>query len=196
MLNLLKLNILLLSIFTFLISCDIDQTKEAKLPDVDVDVDVKSGQLPSFDVDWADVNVGTRTTKVTVPKLVIVQEEVEVEVPYVDIDLPNGQEKEEMSLIVEAEVKDEMHDINIKEVYASQNNIFVISYLDKTGDKLDGNQVIRVSDRLVINAPELNVKHYIIGERPKTDHNRQFRYIKSKSKIGDKLKNAKLIYKK
>lgn len=185
----LQLPFLLLILFFF--SCDVNQTKETQLPDVDI----KSGQLPSFDIDWASVDVGTRTTKVTVPKLVVVTEEIEVEVPYVEVDLPNDGEKEEITLLVEAEIKEDMHDIEIMEVYASENNLFVVSNLKKTGRKLSGDQTVRVSDRLILNAPDLNIKHYIIGDRPPADHNRQFKYFRNKSSLNKKLKNAKLIYK-
>lgn len=59
-------------------ACDVDQTKEAELPDVDVNVN--GGELPEFDVDAPTVNVGT--------------ENVVVEVPKVDIDAPKDDAKE------------------------------------------------------------------------------------------------------
>lgn len=53
-----------------LAACDVDQTKEAELPEVDV----KGGQMPEYDVETADVDVGTKKT--------------EVEVPDVDVTMP------------------------------------------------------------------------------------------------------------
>ncbi|MFO6446553.1 hypothetical protein ACLBKU_05345 [Erythrobacter sp. NE805] len=53
-----------------LAACDVDQTKEAELPEVDV----KGGQVPEFDVETADVDVGTKKT--------------EIEVPDVDVKMP------------------------------------------------------------------------------------------------------------
>lgn len=44
---------------------DIDQTKQAKLPDVEVNTE--GGQAPSFDVDTADVDVGTKKETIEVP---------------------------------------------------------------------------------------------------------------------------------
>lgn len=44
---------------------NVDQTQEAALPDVDVTVE--GGQMPAFDVDAGDVEVGQTT--VTVPTL-------------------------------------------------------------------------------------------------------------------------------
>lgn len=78
--------------------CDVEQTEEGSLPDVDVsadagqlpeyevekvqegempdvDVDVSGGNLPEYDVEGPDVDVGTKT--------------VEVEVPDIDVDLPD-----------------------------------------------------------------------------------------------------------
>lgn len=189
--------ILMMTVLTFaMTSCDIDQTQEAKLPDVDMAVDVEAGQMPEFDVDWADVNVGTRTETVKVPKVVVVMEETEVEVPYVDVDMPDAGDREERTLIAEAEVKGEAHKIDIKEVYATGKRLYVISELTPTGEDL-GKETMRVSDRLVMNAPEdLDVKHYIIGEKQNNNFNNQYNYIASRNAIAAKLDNGKQIYKK
>lgn len=56
---------------------DIDQTQEAKLPDVDVSVE--GGQAPEFDAEVGDIDVGT--------------EEVTVTVPDVDIQAPGEDEE-------------------------------------------------------------------------------------------------------
>ena len=176
-----------------LVACDVDQTQEARLPDVDVDVDATAGQLPEFDVDWADVNVGTRTTTIKVPKVVVVMEEEEVEVPYVDVDMPNDDEKEEKTLVVEAEVRNNAHDLEIAEVYATGKRLYVISRLEATDQEI-GDQTMRVSDRLVLNAPDLDVKHYIIGKKPSGDHNNQYTYITDISQISNKISKGKKIY--
>ncbi|WP_298845245.1 hypothetical protein [uncultured Roseobacter sp.] len=46
---------------------DIDQTEEAALPDVDVSVE--GGNLPEFDVETGDIDVGTTTIETTVPTI-------------------------------------------------------------------------------------------------------------------------------
>lgn len=46
-----------------LAACDVEQTEEAALPEVDV----KGGNLPEYDVDTADVDVTTETRTVEVP---------------------------------------------------------------------------------------------------------------------------------
>jgi hypothetical protein len=59
-----------------LVACDVDQTKEGNLPDVDVNA--SGGQLPEFNVEGPDVNVGT--------------ENKTVQVPTVDVDVPDEAE--------------------------------------------------------------------------------------------------------
>jgi hypothetical protein len=57
-----------------LAGCDVDKTKNGQMPDVDVDVNATGGQLPEFNVNGPDVNVGT--------------ENKTVQVPTVDVDVP------------------------------------------------------------------------------------------------------------
>ena len=59
-------------------ACDVDQTKEGKLPEVEVNA--SGGQLPEFDVDAPTVKVGT--------------EKKTIEVPTVDVDGPKDDKKE------------------------------------------------------------------------------------------------------
>ena len=55
-----------------LAACDVDQTKNAQLPDVDVNA--TGGQLPEFNVTGPEVSVGTENKTVQVP-------DVDVKVP-------------------------------------------------------------------------------------------------------------------
>lgn len=55
---------------------DIDQTEEARLPDVDVSVE--GGNMPEYDVETGDIEVGS--------------EEVTVDVPTIDIESPEEDE--------------------------------------------------------------------------------------------------------
>ncbi len=60
-----------------LAACDVDQTEEGALPDVDVTVD--EGNMPEYDVETADVEVGVDTVPVAVP-------DVDIEMPDEDVD--------------------------------------------------------------------------------------------------------------
>ena len=53
-----------------LAACDVDQTEEGELPDVDVE----GGAVPEYDVDAADVDVGTDTNTVVTPDIDIQNE--------------------------------------------------------------------------------------------------------------------------
>jgi hypothetical protein len=59
-----------------LAACDVDQTKEGDMPEVDVNVE--GGQLPEFNVEGPTVNVGT--------------ENKTIQVPTVDVDAPKEAE--------------------------------------------------------------------------------------------------------
>lgn len=59
-----------------LAACDVDQTEEGEMPEVEV----KGGNMPEFDVETADVDVGTKETT--------------VEVPTVDVTMPEDAEGE------------------------------------------------------------------------------------------------------
>jgi len=62
---------------------DMSQTKEARLPDVDVSA--SGGQAPAFDVDAKEVVVGTTETNVSVPDVDINTKEATVDVPVIGV---------------------------------------------------------------------------------------------------------------
>ncbi len=55
-------------------ACDVDQTKEGNLPDVDVNV--SGGELPEYNVEGPSINVGT--------------ENKTIQVPTIDVDAPKN----------------------------------------------------------------------------------------------------------
>lgn len=60
-----------------LAACSVEQTKEGELPEVEA----TGGEMPEYDVDAADVEIGT--------------EEKEVTVPDIDIEPPSDDDDEE-----------------------------------------------------------------------------------------------------
>lgn len=54
-----------------LAACEVEKTQEGEMPDVEV----SGGQVPKYDVDGPDVEVGTKKKEVTVPT--------------VDVDMPD-----------------------------------------------------------------------------------------------------------
>ncbi len=174
-----------------LTSCDISKTSDAEMPDLDVDVEAEAGELPEYDVDWMDVDVSTETRMVEIPKLVVVMEEEEVEVPVLDLDMPG--DKMERTLIVEAEVTGMDKDLEIEQVRATRNKLYVIASLENTDMNLDG-QTVRKQDQVMINAPALDVEYIIIGERPNRIFNTNNRYFANMNMLGEDVSNARIIY--
>lgn len=66
-----------------LAACDIDQTEEGELPEVDVE----GGNLPEFDVEPVEVDVDTGTTTVEVPTV-----DVDAEIPDAEGEPVTGDE--------------------------------------------------------------------------------------------------------
>ncbi|GAL68369.1 hypothetical protein-transmembrane prediction [Jejuia pallidilutea] len=125
-------------------------------------------------------------------------EEEEVEVPYIDIDMPqddnSNYEKVEQNIMVEAEVTDKEHELDIKEIRAGGSTLYVISQLEEKSTSI-GDKKLRVSDQVSLNAPDnLNVKHYIVGERPDRVFNSRYKYFNSMSEATNAIKDTKVIY--
>ncbi|MFS4418234.1 hypothetical protein [Maribacter sp. 2307ULW6-5] len=177
-----------------MVSCNLKKEDKGELPEVDVDVTADSGELPVYEVNWADVEVGTRTEMVEIPKVVVVMEEEEVEIPYVDVDMPNGDQKKERTLMVEAEVTDMEHELEIQEIWAAGNHLHVIAQLEAT-DQSIGDQTMRVSDQITLNAPDLDVRYYIVGSRPDRVFNTRYDYLNSTDELRGSLESPTVIYK-
>lgn len=175
-----------------LASCNIKKEEKGELPEVDVDVSTEAGELPEYDVNWADIEIGTTTKTVKVPKPIIVMEEEEVEVPVIDFDMP-GEDKEERTILVEAEITGSEHELMIQEIRASNNRLYVISKLTNLDTDL-GDKKMRIQDQVEINAPDLDVKHIIVGEKSDNLMNNQYRYVDTMDDLADEIKSAKVIY--
>ncbi|NJB85157.1 hypothetical protein GGR26_000902 [Lewinella marina] len=175
-------------------SCDVDQTQEGELPEVDVDIDTEPGQAPEYDVDWVDVDVNTTTRMVEVPNVTVEMVEEPVEVPVLDVDWPDEYgDSEETTFMVEADV-DQEAELEIEEIYTTGQRMIVLASLEKEGERLSNGQLMRVSDQVVVNAPDMDVRYYIIGDRPDGMTNTRYRYISDRSEIADMMKNGQSIY--
>lgn len=75
-----------LVLMTLATGCRVEREQAGELPDVDVDVE--PGQLPEYEVEGPDVEVGTEQKEVTVPEVEVTTEEKEITVPDVDVELP------------------------------------------------------------------------------------------------------------
>ena len=178
-----------------MLSCNVEKKEEGEMPDLDVDVeaDYEEGELPEYDVNWADVNIGTTTKTVEVPKVVVVTEEEQVEVPSIDIDMPDAGEKSERTLMVETEVMENEHDLEIKEIWATGKTLYVVAELEELENSI-GDQKLRVSDQVSINAPDLDVRYYIVGDKPAREFNNRNTYVNSMSDLESRVGEHKVIY--
>ena len=161
-------------------ACDVQQTDPAKAPDVDVDVDAEPGRWPEYDVQWADVDVGTREETITVPVVRVVEEEREISVPYIDINPPGARDREERTVTMEVDVPHPGYQFQIAEIGAAADDLWVIGGLTETGKPEGANAeaTTRVSDQVVVNAPsDLDVRKVVVGARPDGVYNQQFRFV-------------------
>ncbi len=65
---------------------DIDQTEEARLPDVDVTVE--GGQMPEFDADVGSIQMGEAEVEVEVPQVEVTTTTETVSVPTLSVTPP------------------------------------------------------------------------------------------------------------
>ena len=167
------------------IACSVEKTQEGKLPDVDVDVD--SGRWPKYDVNWADVDVGTTERTIEVPEIEFKREKKTVSVPYIDINPPGTGDREERSIAMEIEVPTGGYELEIREIRAAGDSLWVIGELQKS-DGMATQATTRVSDQVVINAPEdLNVRKVIVGERPQGVYNQQYMFVTDRSELSRRM---------
>ncbi|MCC9642042.1 hypothetical protein LOC71_07125 [Rhodopirellula sp. JC740] len=83
-----SMTLLSLSLAFATVGCDVEQTREGELPDVDVNVEGDPGQLPGYDVDAPEVDMKMEETQVEVPDVDITTEEKTIKTPDIDVDLP------------------------------------------------------------------------------------------------------------
>ena len=157
--------------------CTAEKTAPGEMPDVDVDLD--PGQWPEYKVKWADVDVGTRERTITVPVVQVTKETRQVQVPYIDINPPGAGDREERTIQVEVDAPHSGYDLQITEVRAAGDDLWVVARLKETNGSA-AQTVTRIADRVLVNAPaSLDVRKVIIGSRPPGGHNEQHRFLDS-----------------
>jgi hypothetical protein len=161
-------------------ACDVQQTEPGRAPDLDVNIGGDPGRWPEYDVQWADVDVGTRERTITVPVVRVVEETREVSVPYIDINPPGARDREERTVSMDVDVPHPGYQFQIAEIRAAADNLWVIGRLTETGapEGTAAASTTRVSDQVVINAPDdLDVRRVVVGARPSGVLNQQFRFV-------------------
>jgi hypothetical protein len=160
-----------------LTGCTVEQTEEARPPEVDVDVD--PGRWPDYKVNWADVDVGTSERTITVPVVRIEKETRTVSVPYIDITPPGVGQREERLVSIDVDVPHGGYELQITEIRASRDDLWVVGHLRETSASSTP-QPTRVADQVMINAPgDLDVRTIIVGQRPDGVDNQEHRFVGS-----------------
>ena len=174
--------------------CSVEQTREAAAPEVDVDVD--PGRWPQYNVNWADVEVGTSERTVQVPVIQIEREPREITIPYIDINVPGADETDDRTITVAADVPHGGYSLEIQEARASGDDLWVVARLMEQGAGAATQAITRVSDRVVISAPgDLDVRTVIVGERPGTGDNQQHRFVSSMDDLNRLIPDeARVVY--
>jgi hypothetical protein len=174
-----------------MIGCAVDQTQEARAPDVDVKVD--PGRWSEYDVRWADIEVGTAERTITVPVVRVDKETRRITVPYIDVNPPGAREREERVLSIDVDVPHSGYELQIVEVRASADDLWVIGQLRQTSTP-SRQMKTRVSDRVMIKAPrDLDVRIVVVGERP--DGNDHLRFVESMDALQQMIPDgARLLY--
>jgi hypothetical protein len=182
----------IVAVLLLTIGCNVERTQEARAPNVDVD----PGQWPKYDVKWADVDVGTTERTITVPKLEVRREQETVQVPYIDINVPGAGDRAERTVTVELEVPSSGYDVEIKEIRAAGDELWVISELQKRAGQPAAQAITRVDDRVVIRSPEdLDVRKIVIGSRPEGVYNQQYTFVENRSALEERIPaGGRVIY--
>jgi len=184
------LSLSLLLVLLPLASCRIEREQAGEPPEIDVSVE--PGQLPEYDIQGPDVNVGLAERTVTVPRVVVVEEEETVQVPYIDVDVP-GADRQERTITAEVQVPSAGYDLNIRDVYVVGDELWVVSRLDEV-DPNAPQATTRVADYIAINAPSFPVRHYIVGDRPSGVFNEQYDFIGDRQQITPQLEAGRQLY--
>lgn len=174
--------------------CQVEQEQQADLPEADVDV--QGGQWPEYDVRWADVDVGTEERTITVPVVRVEQETREVTVPYIRVGPPGGATSEERTIAMELDVPHAGYQLQIVEVRAGGDNLWVIGRLQEQPGEAAAQAITRVSDRVVIDAPgTLDVRKVIVGMRPASATNQELQFVDSMDALSSRIpEDARVLY--
>jgi hypothetical protein len=173
--------------------CTAEKTVPGEMPKVDVNLD--PGQWPEYRVKWVDVDVGTRERTITIPVVQVTKETREVQVPYIDINPPGAADREERTIQVDVDAPHAGYDLQITEVRASGDDLWVVAELKETNREA-ARTIARIADQVIVNAPaSLDVRKVIIGSRPAGDHNQQHRFVDSTAALNQALpQGGRIIY--
>jgi hypothetical protein len=100
----------------------------------------------------------------------------------------SGAERQERTITTEIEVPTSGYNVEITGIYAVNNQLWSFLVSPKR-IPMHLKATMRVSDRVVLNAPEMPIRHYVIGERPQGSFNQQYTFIDDRQAIASQLES-------
>ena len=102
-------------------------------------------------------------------------------------------EKKEITIALT--VPDSAWTISIDEIYEVSGELWVVSIVSRDPNTIGLQVISTLKQSETIVAPDLPVKHFVIGKTWQWENKEPYTFLKNKSQIEAELKNGKLLYK-
>ena len=83
--------------------------------------------------------------------------------------------------------------IHIVEIYIVDTELWVISFLERSGDTA-AQMLTTVTDTVTVSAPFFPIKHFIVGKQWSWDNAEPYVFLKAKSEITAQLQHGEKIF--
>jgi len=114
--------------------------------------------------------------------------------PTVLLLCTNALGMEEKEITVKMTVPDATWSIAIDEVYEVGDELWVVSIVSQNPDMAGAQVISTVQASLTIAAPDLPVKHFIVGKTWNWKNEEPYIFIKDLKQIDDQLQSGKRLY--
>ncbi len=101
---------------------------------------------------------------------------------------------EERRLAVELTVPDSAWTIAIEGVYRADEAIWVVSRVSQDSDILGAQVISTVRDAVTVVAPDLPVRHVVIGRTWHWDNEEPYRFVDDRRDVAEILETAESLY--
>jgi hypothetical protein len=102
---------------------------------------------------------------------------------------------EEREITVTLTVPDSAWAISIEEVHEVKNEIWVISNVSRDPDVMGAQVISVVRDAVIMVAPDLPVKHFVIGKTWNWKNEEAYTFIENRNNLDSELISGKRLYK-
>ena len=102
---------------------------------------------------------------------------------------------EEREITVTLTVPDSAWAISIEEVHEVQNEIWVITNVFRDPGMMGAQVISVVKDSVIMVAPDLPVKHFVIGKTWNWKNDEPYTFIENRNNLDCELKSGKRLYK-